>query len=344
MIFKRILLITICLIFSVVLVVILYFVSAKAKQNKNNFIRALPTHRLVPDNIIDLGEGRWYLAGIGNDSIYIGNLYTPQKLLRVDSSVKDTVGCHFSLPEGAKLTRGYFNLVQHGSIYTLDGNQPALFLGKLSSKILKPATKPPFFTQAAHSLGKSFILRVVQNGQNRLVRYRPDSDGFRSSANLLHKQIDGVFSTDGNLAVAPKSGNVFYVYYYRNQFICADSNLNLLYQGKTIDTNSTAKLKIASIKSQNQTTLAIPPVEVNKRVAINEHFLFIQSGLIADNEVPESLKNVSIIDVYSVNDSKYQFSFYLPDFNKKKLTDFKVYGQSLYALYDHYLYKYKLNF
>ena len=53
---------------------------------------------------------------------------------------------------------------------------------------------------------------------------------------------------------------------------------------------------------------------------------------------------VSMIDVYAVADGKYQFSFYLPDFRGFKVRDFKVYGQSLYALYDHYLYKYQLNF
>jgi len=344
MIYKRILILAICFILGVVLVIFLFFDSSFQQQKRNSFIRLLPTHQIVPDNIIVLKAGRWYFSGLNRDSIYLGNLYTPVKLLKVDLAIKDTAECYLRMPNGTKLTRGYFNMVKNGTVYTLDGSQPTLLSGDLTSSILKPVTKPPYFTQAVHLTGNSFVLRVVQNGENRLVRYRADSPGFKSSDNLLHKQVDGVFSTDGNLVAEPKSGRIFYVYYYRNQFICADSNLHLLYHGKTIDTNSIAKLKVASIKSQNQTTLAAPPIEVNKRIAVNENWLFVQSGLIADNEIKESLADVSIIDVYAIKDGKYQFSFYLPDFNKKKLTDFMVHGKNLYALFDHYLYKYKLNF
>nr|WP_068890383.1 hypothetical protein [Pedobacter panaciterrae] len=316
----------------------------KISHNKNNFIRVIPSHKIVPNNIIDLKVGRWYLAGITHDSIYVGNLYTPRKLLKVDSAVKDTISYRLNFPNGTKLTRSYFNLIEKGTVYTLDGNQPILLTCDISELSLKLATKPPYFTQAVNVNKRSFVFRIVQNGENKLVRYRTDSSGFKESPNLLRKQVDGIFSTDGNLVAEPKSGKVFYVYYYRNEFICADSNLKLIYQGKTIDTNSIAKLKVAKIQSQNQTTLAAPPIEVNKRVAVNENFLFVQSGLIADNEVPESLESVSTIDVYAIKDGEYQFSFYLPDFNRKKLTDFRVYGKNLYALFDHYLYKYRLNF
>ncbi|NQX54426.1 hypothetical protein HQN86_12445 [Pedobacter panaciterrae] len=344
MIYKRFFVILICLIFSVVSVGALYFLSTNARENKNNFIRLLPSHKIVPDNVMALSEGRWYIAGLNYDSIYLANLYTPEKLLKVNVAVNDSSAYNLEFPEGSKLTKGYFSLVSDGSIYTLDGDQPLILYSSIQYPFLKPLVKPPYFTQAAYIARNSLVLRIVQNAENKLVKYQLDSAGFRVSPNLLHKQVDGIFSTDGNLIVEPKSARIFYVYYYRNQFICADTNLNLLYQGKTIDTNSTAKVKIVDIKSQNQTTLAAPPIEVNKRIAVNEGYLFIQSGLIADNEVVESLKEVSIIDVYTIKDGKYHFSFYLPDFNKKKLTDFKVYGQSLYALYDHYLYKYKLNF
>jgi hypothetical protein len=342
--FKRILLLVTCLLGSVLAVILLCFFSDGFRHSKNNFIRLLPPSKVTPGNILDFKTGSWNFAGFSRDSIYIGNLYTPDKLIRVDSNVKDTVAVKLGIPDRTKLTKGYFNLIDDNLVYTLDGNQPLLLAGNNGNRILKPASKPPYFTQAIHTRSNSFVLRVVQAGQNKLVTYRTDSAGFKMPTNLLEKQVDGIFCTDGNLVKVPNSNKIIYVYYYRNQFICTDDNLNLLYKGKTIDTVSHAHIKVDYIKSSNETTISSPPLYVNKQSTANEKYLFIHSALIADNEVAESLGKVSVIDVYAVKDGKYQFSFYLPDFRGNKIRDFKVYGQSLYALYDHYLYKYQLNF
>jgi len=342
--FKRILLLAICLLGSVLILTLLCFFSDGFRHNKNNFIRLLPPSKVTPGNILDFKTKGWSFVGYSSDSIYIGNLYTPDRLVGVDSDLRDTISVKLGIPDHTKLTKSYFNLVDSSSVYTLDGNQPLLLEGNNGNRILEPASKPPYFTQAIHTAGNSFVLRIVQGGQNRLVTYTTDSAGFKMTANLLEKQVDGIFCTDGNLIKVPNSNKIIYVYYYRNQFICANDNLNLLYKGKTIDTVSHAHIKVEYIKSLNETTISSPPLYVNKQSAANEKYLFIHSALIADNEVAESLDKVSVIDVYAVKDGKYQYSFYLPDFRGNKVRDFKVYGQSLYALYDHYLYKYQLNF
>jgi len=333
-----------CLLGSALTVILLCFFSDGFRHNKNNFIRLLPPSKVTPANILDFKTGGWNFAGYSGDSIYMGNLYTPDRLTRTDFNLRNTIAVKLRIPDGTKLTGGYFNLINGSSVFTLDGNQPLLLTGNKLDRILKPASKPPYFTQAIHTGSNSFILRVVQAGQNRLVTYRTDSAGFRMSANLLEKQVDGIFCTDGNLVKVPNSNKIIYLYYYRNQFICADDNLNLLYKGKTIDTVSHAHIKVDYIKSLNETTISSPPLYVNKQSAANEKYLFVHSALIADNEIAESLEKVSVIDVYAVKDGTYQFSFYLPDFRGNKIRDFRVYGQSLYALYDHYLYKYQLNF
>ncbi|HWW40883.1 hypothetical protein [Pedobacter sp.] len=344
MMLKKILLLVTCLLGSVLTVVLLCFFSGAFRHNKNNFVRLLPPFKVKAGNILDFKIEGCNFAGYSRDSIYIGNLYTPDRLVKVDSGLRDTLAVKLGIPDRTKLTKGYTNLVTDNSVYILDGNQPLLLKGNNRNRILKPASKPPYFTQAIHSGGSSFVLRVVQAGQNKLVTYKTDSAGFRMPANLLEKQVDGIFCTDGNLVKVPNSKKVIYVYYYRNQFLCADDNLNLLYKGKTIDTVSRAHIKVDYIKSLNETTISSPPLYVNKQSAANEKYLFVHSALMADNEVAESLDKVSVIDVYAVKDGKYQFSFYLPDFRGNKIRDFRVYGQSLYALYDHYLYKYQLNF
>ncbi len=77
---------------------------------------------------------------------------------------------------------------------------------------------------------------------------------------------------------------VIYLYYYRNQFITFDTNLKLISTGRTIDTNSVAKISIAEIASTKTTTLAAPPLLVNKNCCADNGKLYIQSGLISNNE------------------------------------------------------------
>ena len=43
-------------------------------------------------------------------------------------------------------------------------------------------------------------------------------------------------------------------------------------------------------------------------------------------------------------DGKYEFSFYLPDYQGRKMKSFRVFDHMLVALYDNYLYGFRLNF
>jgi hypothetical protein len=50
----------------------------------------------------------------------------------------------------------------------------------------------------------------------------------------------------------------------------------------------------------------------------------------------------SVIDVYNLNDGEYKFSFYLHDFDKKKMKNFRVFDDKLVLLYDHFIVTYDL--
>jgi hypothetical protein len=123
------------------------------------------------------------------------------------------------------------------------------------------------------------------------------------------------------------SNSLVYLYYYRNEFICADTNLNLKYRGKTIDTNTVAKIKIAKLNSRNQLTLAEPPLLVNKSACVWKNYLFVQSHLIADNENKEIFRHASVMDVYSQN----------------KVKSFKVADNHLVAIFGRYYLSYQLS-
>lgn len=344
MIYKRLLSIVGCFFASIMVVVALFVSSYSLMHRPNSFVRLLPPHKIIPGPILDLKKTGYYFAGFNNRAVCLGNFYIPNSILSIGSNLTDSITQKLQFSRKVSLLNGSFSIVEDSSVFVLDGNQPALFSGNLLNGNELKASKPPFFNKSVCVGKRSFVLRSVIDGNNMLIKCRSDSTGFKLGNTVLKKQVDGIFCTDGYLIKTPDSKRVFYIYHYRNQFLCSDTNLNQIYAGKTIDTNAHAKIKVSYIKSTSQTTLSAPPVYVNKQAAANNKFLFIVSGLKADNEKGSLQEGFSTIDVYEVQNGRYQFSFYLPDFNKKRLTDFRVDGQSLYALYDRYLYKYQLNF
>jgi len=344
MVKQRINILIICIISSITFVGGLYKVSLQAGNYKNGFIRLLPTHKIIGINYIDVQYNSWYLSGKNDENVFLGNRTAINKILKVNDLLNQVSYLDLSGFDELPIYKGATVYIDSLGVFLNDGVTPTILKGNVSDLHLVEKLKTSYFTGIVSLTDHSFALRYVNiKKENILAKLTTGSDSLIAT-NILKRQVDGLFCTDGEMVKVPGSSKMIYVYYYRNQFLCTDSNLNLLYKGKTIDTISHAQIKVSKIKSTGQITMAAPPLYVNKRACANEKYLFIQSALRANNETDYMIKDVSMIDVYSIKDGKYQFSFYLPDFRGFKVRDFKVYGQSLYALYDHYLYKYQLNF
>ena len=344
MIKKRIYVLILCFFCGVSVIVIMYGLSVIKLSEKNGFIRLLPSHKVTGINFIDIQWNSWYISGIFNRSVYLGNNPVPGRVLKVDSSLVKSNEFNLLGFEKLQIHKGSTLAIDSPFVYIMDGIKPIVLKGKVFDFRLTEEIEVPYFTRAIPISENSFMARSVYKDIGNVLLKHTAHELTSETTKLLEKQVDGIFCTDGEMVKVSGSSKMIYVYYYRNQFLCADSNLNLLYKGKTIDTVNHAQIKIAQIKSTGETTMAAPPLYVNKRACANSKYLFVQSALRANNETEYMIKDVSMIDVYAISDGKYQFSFYLPDFRGFKVRDFKVYGQSLYALYDHYLYKYQLNF
>jgi hypothetical protein len=340
---KKIAALVSCFFGSMIFILVLVVLAENAKHLSNHFARALPPHIVIPGNIFEFNRGNYYIAGINAGGIYVGMFGMPDRFFKVNLNLKDSQTIKISFPPSTRLYQGCYGVVDSSTAYIFDGSQPVIYSGDLSTCKMTLASKPFYFTEGIERSRNSFILRTIADNQNWLLRSIEDSSGIKGRKNLLVKQIDGIFCTDGSLLRVPKSDKILYVYYYRNQFICADTNLNLLYKGKTIDTVTHAHIKVAVIKSQGQITLASPPFYVNRKSCVNSEYLFVQSALTADNEIAKTLNEVSTIDIYSIKDGKYKYSFYLPRFRNEELRDFKVYDKTLIAFFGPYLCSFKLN-
>jgi len=332
-----------CLSGGLLAIVCLALYSGKLNHSTNGFIRLVPPHVVFPQKIRDLRVNSFYLAGGTDTRFYLGNHTAPQLVTTLDQSLADSSIHRLSMPSaGGRFARSLLTEVDSPGIYLFEGVTPTVVQGSVNDSLLHRIQENFYFNLAIPLSPVSRVFRAVdRRKQNILVKQLGDS--ITRADDILEKQVDGIFCTEGNLHAQPRVNRLVYVYAYRNQFIVMDTNLNIRFKARTIDTISHVKFNVGYIPSQRSITLSSPPLFVNKKSCVSGNYLFIHSALRADNDEASIYDVGSPIDVYSLIDGKYLFSFFLPDYQKHKVRDFRVFGSTLVALYDHYVYTYQLN-
>jgi hypothetical protein len=327
-------------LFSLLVIVVLYLVSDKLNHQHNAFTRLFPPHPVTFEKVIDVQYNSYYIAGSTPHHFYLSNFTAPLHLLSLNTVSADTQHVRITIKDaGLQQFKSIRLRVDSPFFYMMDGVKPALLKGRVgqwhASRYMYDSA---YFTEAVPIGPASFAIRSVSRRTHGYILSKESNTHpyVQADTTLLVKQVDGLFCIDGMMHFNRDRNMLVYLYYYRNQFVCMDTSLNLLYRGNTIDTVSRAQIKVASIRSDHSVTLAAPPLTVNRRSATSGNYLFVNSALQAKNETAKVFNEASVIDVYDLRNGIYRFSFYLPDFNHEKLRDFEVAGNKLVALYDHY--------
>ena len=346
---KSIYIISVCSLGSLVLVAVLYFsVPKKEIVHNNGFKRDFKNGLLSNRSSLDLEYNSYYLAGLNNESIFLGNYRKHNFYVQANYPLTDTLNVSFSLPKTEKEPSRIQNIViKTPDVFIADRLTPLLFSGVLPEMTLTLANIQGIHFDIMMPLNRSeMVFRTYDpiHQQKVLKAASLDSSSTTLPTYVLEKQVDGVFCTDGFFLHNQAYDQVLYVYYYRNQYVGLNSRLDVVYKGNTIDTVSQAKVQIGTIASENKNTLIERPDIINKRGAVYGDKLYIGSGLIADNESIDAFETHSIVDVYTLKDQSYQFSFYIPAFKNKKTREFRVYDDKLVAIYSNYLVTYEMNF
>ena len=341
---QKILAILFVLFLSIGTVFALHVLSGLYYNRPNHFTRLFIPHALSLSKSWDIRNSSWHIAGLSKQHAYLGNNIYMNYLLDINVVTTDTQEVHISLPGGKKIPFSTARLsVDSPGFSVADGQVPIIFRGTVSGWRAVSARRESFYFDNAVGIGPSSLaIRKVATADGFVLGKKTDS-GLQTAPGLLTRQADGIFCKDGTMCYDPVSAHFFYVYYYRNQFVCTDSNLQLLYRGHTIDTVSQARINSSRVSGGRQTVMSTPGVLVNKRSCVGDGDLFVQSALIADNENKKFFDNASTIDVYGISDGKYRFSFYVSDHQHEKMRDFRVSGHMLVALYEHTLCAYDHN-
>jgi hypothetical protein len=336
-----------CSFISVLTIVALYWFSNRANHQPNGFIRLFPPHPISAREVLDLRYNSFYIAGITDHWIYLGNHTTPAFLFAFDHKLKDSQKLKLKIPSGLHFTReSTLVMVDSPDVYLTEYKNSLILAGRLDSLNMQVIEDSMAFLESMPVSSRSFVLQMDNetHNQNLLARKNYNLQNLPYISSLLDKKHEGIIMADGKLLFEKNSGRLFYIYYYHNQFLSIDTNLNLVYSAKTIDTISSPQIKLSMINGGTDVTMAAPPLMVNKKSSLNSKWLFINSGLRANNEIKESFDSSSVMDIYELTNGRYQFSFHVVDYNNEKLKSFQVYNQEMIVLYEHYIFIYQLKF
>ncbi len=338
---KKIVPILMLFLFSLITVFFLYFTSDKKSYKPHPFERSFPKRPVLErSGQIDTKYNTYYIAGFTASDIYLGNTTAPLHVLKINFALRDTQHIQIRKPKETQLKASQL-AIDSPYVYISDLHLHKHFRGTLLDFSIKPvATQQAFLAEAVPMNNTSFAIRTWKDSARELVlakqtNYRPY---LKKAPEILEKQVDGVFCTDGMLHYNRELERLIYVYFYRNQFICMDTSLNVIFRENTIDTVSQTQIELAKVKSNESITTSAPPLITNGISCTSSNLLLINSKLLSQNEEPDLFHANSVIDVYDLTrHGNYLFSFYLPAFRKNKMRTFKVFRNKLVAIYDHYI-------
>lgn len=324
------------------LIVILIFMSSEKEIKRNNaFQRKYMPHGLEELGSLQLESNAFYIAGIDDDWIYLGNYYAPLYL----KAVSKDLACWNEI----KIELDNYDLpykrvrieVQSPYFFVGDGTVPVLFRGKISEWKARTFSRGDVYFydfKSQDSASLVFTTTSAKSGHTILGRLQNKDDNIEVELNhdLLKVQKDGKFDTDGLLLCDGDSKKTAYIYYYRNQYEVADRNLIYLQTGKSIDTISQAQIDVAYYKGDDSYKKGKSTL-VHKTGGIYGNQLYINSDRLGKFESEEVLRTASIIDHYDIVSDEYVQSFYFYHQPNQKLTEIQIVKDSLVGIVNDYL-------
>ncbi|WP_404986171.1 MauE/DoxX family redox-associated membrane protein [Chryseobacterium sp. M5] len=332
---------------SCALIVILFVNSEYIIKKENNFTRRFLMHPLLKNNTIDIHHTDFYFAGFSDGRIYLGDRNLPQNLISYDTALVKADQMRIRLDVKKHAYKKLEIKVSQGNYYIYDGTVPIIMSAKIENPFPRVVSyNDAFFTQLEVLNDNTFAIRTQSSKTKQLLlgKIKAEESGrnkIELFKDLLQKQKDGVFDSDGYLSFDHTNKTLSYIYTYRNQFLIMDSLLHLQRKATTIDTIKTAHLITQSLSDGSHKIKNIP-IKVNGRTTSYGGLLFNPSELRGRNESVKRWKNSTVIDIYKTTENEYVGSLYIEKINNKRVTDIMVTEKHLFALIGNQLVRYQL--
>lgn len=331
-------------VLSIAVVVLLFISSEHIIKKENNFTRRFLMYPVSEDKNLNLESKNHYFAGEDQQNIYLGNKEFPQILTIISKDFKNISTLKIT-PERFNFLFKNLNVqVKFPYYYISDGTVPVIYRGKLGNPDAKLISfQDAFFSQLVIKDSTQFFLRSINSKTKSLTVVYLNTNNYPTTMllpQIIEKQKDGVFDSDGQLKAADDPFRLFYLYSYRNQFTVAKNEWNSFINLKTIDTVQTAKIKTKKLSDGRHKMIA-PPLKVNQNISVQGNLAFINSALRGKNESFSSWKKSKVIDIYTTDHQEYIGSFHVYNHGDETMNDYFAGKNFFYTLSGNRLVRYK---
>ncbi len=330
---------------SIILVIALYLSSEDVVKHKNNFIRRFHQHPFIEQKEYDLKANSYYFAGTSNDKIYLGNYTAPLILTEIDTTFTENKTTKIKLDNQNHSFSSIMIKVRDSSYYIYDGSVPVIYRGKLNSQTAQTLSyNDVYFSQIEVIDSNSFAIRTLSSLNNKLILATLNTTRATKvnlSFDIIETHLDDVFTSDGKLIQDNTTNQFIYIYYYKNQYIIMDKELNVLNRLNTIDTISKPQIKSKSMNNGKH-KLNAPPLLVNKNAAAHKNILFNESNLIGKYESSDLWKNSAIVDIYKTDKQNYLGSIFVQNRGINKMAQMMLTDKYLFVLSGNEIIRYRL--
>lgn len=322
------------LVFGTLVVTIVFLMSEKEIKRNNGFQRKYIPHALEELGNYPLESNAFYIAGIDDHFIYLGNYNAPLYLKAISKDLSNAQEIKIDI-ENYNLPYKRVRIeVSDGYFFVGDGTIPILFRGNTrdwNGKVFSHGDAYFYDFVSQDSTQLTFTTTSSKTGNLILAQLKKQTDSIevKLSHDVLKVQADGTFDLDGLLLYDNEA--IVYVYYYRNQFEMGNSSMNDLKTGKTIDTISKAQIDVAHYKKDNVYKRG-KALKVHQYAAVFDGELYVHSDRLGKYENEEVLWSASIIDRYRTAKNEYIHSFYFYHQPNERLREFKTRNDTIIAL------------
>lgn len=326
--------------------------SAGLNQTSNAFTRNIKTHSLKLKHVLQLPDETFAFAGDMDSNVVLNKFSDRINLYKTGFGLKqlDTISIKYPLGFDSTLVNIYKNYFG-GFVYCSNPKGDILRYNGKTTVFFKSAAVA--FDNFKAISASTLIVRSKYHDDDEinrsLSRLTLSKKVSQEKEYLLAKTKNGLFVNDGRLFYDRKNSIILYMYYYKGEIICLDTNLNKLYISKTIDTVRTPQIKTTLLQEKVKGGRVVsrsliqktPPKLVNIYVTTHKSNMYIISRLKADNESSSDFSHNQVIDVYDLSSGKYKSSFYIPKYKRNRLTQFIVKGDLLIAIFGKNLVSYQ---
>lgn len=326
------------------LVVGLFVSSENIVRKENNFTRRYLQQPLDDAKILELKYDSHYFAGADDNHIYLGDYGAPFQLTIIDKALATAKHRNIQLENASWKFRKFRFKVMGSYLYGYDGTIPVIYRGPITDSILHVMSlnDAPFSQLQVTSDNKYALVAQSRNEQKNILGVlQPGNREVVFNYNILKKQQDGIFDTDGILLWDQSAKRLTYGYFYRNSILHFDEDLNLPYQLHTIDTFSRAQ--VSAVKnSAGLHKMDAPPITVNRNMAVHAKVLFVESNMMGRFETRKIWDDASVVDMYSTDVQLYLGSFFVENRGKKKMSQMLPTDEYLFVLSGSKILRYRM--